>query len=613
MTSDTPNPHARQFSRTWGAEFVAPGTVRFRLWAPNERSVTLHLGAADYAMDRSEDGWFEVTRSDVAAGAEYIYVLGDGSAVPDPASRAQAADVHGLSVVFDPTRYGWRHPDWAGRPWEEAVISEIHIGTFTEAGTFQAAIERLPHLAETGITAVEIMPVAQFAGNRGWGYDGVLLYAPHNAYGSPDDLKAFVDAAHGLGLMVFLDVVFNHFGPDGNHLHAYAADFFHPERHTPWGAAIAYEKPPVRRFFVENALYWLTEFHLDGLRLDAVDHVIDEESETEILIEIAQEVRAQVTDRPVHLATEDNRNITSLHERDAEGQVVLHTAEWNDDLHNVAHAIATGESEGYYIDFAEDHWGKYARALAEGYAYQGEESRFAGGTPRGEPSAHLPPTAFVDFIQNHDQIGNRAFGERLIDLAEHEIVQAQTAILLLSPHVPLLFMGEEYGETRPFCFFTDFHGELADAVREGRRREFIHFAAFHGSEAELWHIPDPNAASTFEASKLDWAKLESEAGQAWNAFVRELLVVRHASVVPLLKGAGGHAGKVLLAEDGAIAVDWRLAGGRLELRANLSSEVRTLPPLTGEVIYRFAPEGEAPGEHDLACHSVVAAVAPEHG
>ena len=610
MTADSPNPHARCFIRTWGAEFVAPGTVRFRLWAPNEAAVTLRLDGTDHPMDRDEDGWFETVRSAVQAGAGYCYVLGDGSVVPDPASRAQAGDVHGPSVVFDPTRYRWRTPDWPGRPWEEAVISEIHIGTFTEAGTFRAAIDRLPHLAETGITAVEIMPVAQFAGTRGWGYDGVLLYAPHNAYGTPDDFKAFVDAAHGLGLMVFLDVVFNHFGPDGNHLHNYAEDFFHAERHTPWGAAIAYEKPAVRRFFVENALYWLTEFHLDGLRLDAVDHVIDEESETEILVEIAQEVRAQVTDRPVHLATEDNRNITALHERDPDGQVVLHTAEWNDDLHNVAHAIATGESEGYYIDFAEDHWGKYARALAEGYAYQGEVSRFAGNTPRGEPSAHLPPTAFVDFIQNHDQIGNRAFGERLLDLAEHEIVEVQTAILLLSPHVPLLFMGEEYGETRPFCFFTDFRGELADAVREGRRREFIHFAAFNGSPDELWQIPDPNAESTFQASKLDWAKLETEAGRTWNAFVRALLAVRHARIVPLLKGAGGNAGKVLLADDGAIAVDWTLNGGRLELRANLSAEARALPALTGEVIYRHGPEGASPGPDRLAGHSIVAAVAP---
>jgi maltooligosyltrehalose trehalohydrolase len=314
----------------------------------------------------------------------------DGLAVPDPAARAQAGDVHGPSLLVDPRAYRWR-TDWPGRPWAEAVIMEIHIGTFTPEGTFRAAAERLPHLAETGITAVEIMPVAQFGGNRGWGYDGVLPYAPHRAYGTPEDLKALIDTAHGLGLMVLLDVVYNHFGPDGNYLHVYAPQFFTDRRNTPWGAAIAYEEPPVRRFFIENALYWLEEFHLDGLRLDAIDNVIDPDSETEILEEIAAEVRAAHPGARIHLTTEDDRNITRLHERSDDGRPRLYTAEWNDDFHNAAHAVATHEAEGYYVDFAQDHWEKLARSMAEGFAYQGEASAHQDGAPRGTPSAHLPP------------------------------------------------------------------------------------------------------------------------------------------------------------------------------------------------------------------------------
>jgi malto-oligosyltrehalose trehalohydrolase len=520
--------------------------ARFRLWAPAAERLAVRIDGRDLPMEPTGDGWFEAAVPGAGAGTAYRFVLPDGTLVPDPAARAQAGDVHGPSLLVDPAAYEWQVAGWTGRPWHEAVISEIHVGTFTPEGTFRAAAGRLAELAEVGFTAIEIMPVAQFAGARGWGYDGVLPYAPHPAYGTPDDLRALVDAAHGLGLMVLLDVVYNHFGPEGNYLGAYAPDFFHPERHTPWGAAIAYERDPVRRFFVENALYWLDEFRFDGLRLDAVDHVRDPDSEVEILVEIAQAVRAAHPER--HLTTEDNRNITRLHERAADGRPALYTAEWNDDFHNVAHVIATGETEGYYTDFAEDRWSKLARALAEGFAYQGEPSRFADGAPRGAASAHLPPTAFVDFLQNHDQIGNRAFGERLVDLAPRALVRALSAILLLSPHVPLLFMGEEWGETRPFAFFTDFHGELADAVREGRRREFRHFAAFERPETRA-RIPDPNAPATFEASKLDWSATATPEGGDWLAWTGSLLATRRQEIVPRLAATGGHAGRVLAARD----------------------------------------------------------------
>ncbi|CAN5760708.1 malto-oligosyltrehalose trehalohydrolase [soil metagenome] len=566
---------------TWGPALSGTG-ARFRLWAPAQDRLVLRLDGREHVMQALGEGWFEV-EAEARPGADYAFVLADGAVVPDPAARAQAGEVTGPSRLVDPDAYRGR-VGWVGRPWADAVILEAHIGTFTEGGTFRAAIEALPHLVETGITALEIMPVGQFAGVRGWGYDGVLPYAPHPAYGSPDELKALIDAAHGHGLMVLLDVVYNHFGPEGNYLSAYAPDFFDPERHTPWGAAIAYERPPVRAFFVENALYWLDEFRLDGLRLDAADHVRDPKSEKEILVEIAERVRAAHPGKHIHLATEDNRNITRLHERGEDGALRLYTAEWNDDFHNVAHAVATGEAEGYYVDFAEGHWSKLARALAEGFAYQGEPSAHGGGEARGEASGHLPPLAFVDFLQNHDQTGNRAFGERLLTLAPEPMVRALTAILLLSPHVPLLFMGEEWGETRPFAFFTDFHGELADAVREGRRREFAQFVAFQDPVLRA-SIPDPNEAATFEASRIDWSRRDSEGGRRWRDFVRGLLAVRQRDIVPHLAGAPGGGGRILAADDGVIAVDWRLDGAELRLRANLSGGEVAPPPAAGRLLH----------------------------
>ncbi|TNC46436.1 malto-oligosyltrehalose trehalohydrolase [Rubellimicrobium rubrum] len=580
------------FETSWGAVLQEDGRARFRLWAPDLNALSLRLNGLDRMMEPAGEGWFELVVADVAAGADYSFILPDGTAIPDPAARAMAGDVHGPSRLVDPRSYCWRS-DWRGRPWEEAVLYEIHIGTFTPQGTFAAAKAKLPHLAATGVSVIELMPVAQFAGQRGWGYDGVCLYAPHNAYGTPDDLRDFVDSAHEHGLMVILDVVYNHFGPDGNYLSLYAKTFHDESRHTPWGAAIAYERDPVRRFFVENALTWLTEFRLDGLRLDAVDHVRDT-SDPEILVEIAQRIRAEITDRPVYLTTEDNRNVTYLHERGPDGTAQRYDGEWNDDFHNVAHVIATGESDGYYADFAHNRWYLLARTLAEGFAYQGEVAPQTG-EPRGKPSGHLPPTAFVDFLQNHDQVGNRAFGERLTTLASADMLRALTPILLLSPHVPLLFMGEEYGETRPFCFFTDFQGDLADAVREGRRREFAAFAAFAGGGQEaLSHVPDPNAASTFEASRLDWTRCTSPEGQAKLAEIRELLALRRDRIVPYLKGVGPGCGTVLSHDEGAIAVDWRLNGAVLRLRANLGGTSRELPRAQGTLIFATHEDGNGP-------------------
>ncbi|NDV00330.1 malto-oligosyltrehalose trehalohydrolase [Pseudoroseicyclus tamaricis] len=567
-------------SYDWGAIPAGEGRWRFRLWAPSEESLTLRLAGRELPMEAEEGGWFSLV-AEAEEGDAYQYLLPDGSAVPDPAARRQEGGVHGPSLVTAPRTA----LPWAGRPWEETVLYELHLGTFTEAGTYRAAIGELDRLAELGITAIEIMPVAQFGGDRGWGYDGVLPYCPHNCYGNPDDLTALIEAAHERGLMVFLDVVYNHFGPDGNYLPSYAGDFFVEGRTTPWGTAIDYTKAPVRRFFIENALYWLEEFGFDGLRLDAVDHIRDT-SEPELLIELAEEVHARLGGRKVHLTTEDNRNITYLHERGEDGAVIRHTGEWNDDFHNAAHVLATGEHEGYYADFSDDPLGHVGRCLAEGFAFQGE-----GG--RGVPSAHLPPTAFVDFLQNHDQTGNRALGERLISMTDPERLEALTAILLLSPHIPLLFMGEEYGETRPFTFFAHFGDELDDAVRKGRAEEFAAFEAFTGET-----VPDPIDEETFLACKLDASRRESAEGRAYAERLRNLLDLRAHRIVPLLAGAAGHAGTLIAAEDGVLAVDWQLDGALLQLRANFADGPRDMPRAEGEVIH----ETGTPGAPNSSAH-----------
>ncbi|MCL9670905.1 malto-oligosyltrehalose trehalohydrolase [Citrobacter sp. MNAZ 1397] len=566
------------FHKSWGAEWLGNGAVRFRVWASGQPTITLRLAGKDLDMRPCDEGWFELTVENVAPGTEYQYVLADGMTIPDPASRAQKADVNGPSLVIDPTQYRWQHPQWQGRPWEETVVYELHIGTFTPEGTFRSAIRKLPYLAELGITQIEVMPLSQFGGNRGWGYDGVLLYAPHSAYGTPDDFRAFVDTAHGLGLSVVLDIVLNHFGPEGNYLSLLSPDFFDSSRSTPWGAGIAYDVDAARRYIAQAPLYWLTEFRLDGLRFDAIDQ-IEDKSEKHILMDIARRIRQQITDRPIHLTTEDSRNIIDLHPRDEDGSASLFTAEWNDDLHNAVHVLATGETQAYYQDFADAPEKWIARALAEGFAYQGEVSPHSG-EPRGVDSRGQPPAAFVDFIQNHDQVGNRALGERLISLAGPERSQLLLAALLLSPHIPLIFMGEEYGETRPFLFFTDFHGELARAVREGRAKEFAGHSGYDGVD-----VPDPNAERTFTLSKLNWQALQSTEGKAWLALTRELLALRQQYIVPLLAQTSGQNGRVVDTAPGFLAVRWTFPDGTLSMALNLGEHAMPVPDFPGNTLF----------------------------
>jgi maltooligosyltrehalose trehalohydrolase len=557
-------------SLPFGATLIGADRTRFRLWGPAQRAVAIDVdGVGIVPMTRSEDGWFAADVS-CGAGTQYRYRLDDGRGVPDPAARAQAGDVHGASVVVDPAAYRWRHPDWHGRPWREAVLYELHVGTL---GGFRGVAGALAGLADLGITAVELMPVAAFPGRRNWGYDGVLPFAPAASYGTPDDLKALIDAAHGHGLMVFLDVVYNHFGPDGNYLAAYAPQMFRDDIATPWGPAIDFRQPEVRRFFTENALYWLMEFRFDGLRLDAV-HAI---APPEWLDEMAAEVRATVEPgRHVHLVLEHDGNVASHLAGDFDAQ-------WNDDGHHTLHVLLSGEHDGYYADYADNPAVRLARVLAEGFDYQGEPSRYRGGRPRGTPSAHLPPTAFVLFLQNHDQIGNRALGERLTELATPAALEAAIALQLLCPQVPLLFMGEEVASRSPFLFFTDHNEALAAAVREGRRREFASFAGFlapHGVDA----IPDPNAVSTFERSI---PRPDGERGAARTELYRRLLAVRRSEVVPRLPGARAIGASAV--GPAAVFARWHM-GDRavLNIACNLGRSPARLPPPSGRLLFESA-------------------------
>ena len=533
------------------------------------------LAAPDRAtlMTAQGDGWWERIET-APAGTRYRYRINGALEVADPASRFNPEDAQGPSEVVDPAAHEWNDGDWRGRPWEQVVLYELHVGAFSPEGTFAGVEARLDYLTLLGVTAIELMPVAEFPGRRGWGYDGVLPFAPDAAYGRPENLKRMIAAAHARGLMVFLDVVYNHFGPEGNTLHAYAPQFFTDRHHTPWGAAINFDGPgarPVRDFFIHNALYWLEEYHVDGLRLDAV-HAIRDDSRPDILTELAEAVRAGPgRTRHVHLVLENDRNQARYLERAPDGTARWYDAQWNDDLHHAFHVLLTGESDGYYADYRDDPTRLLGRCLAEGYAYQGEASSHRGNRPRGEPSASLPPGAFVSFLQTHDQVGNRAYGERLAALADEAALRAATVAWLLAPAPPLLFMGEEFGAATPFLYFCDFAGELAAAVREGRRREFAQFARFADPAARA-AIPDPNDPGTFRRSRLDWNCIAQPSHARWLALYRRLIAVRREHIAPRLPGMRGHAGRFRVLDHGALAVGWRLGdGSRLELRLNLTS------------------------------------------
>ena len=562
---------------SFGPTLLHDHGVTFRLWAPLHERIALELeGRIEQQMQRGEDGWFTAGVAAAGPGTLYRFILPDGLKIPDPASRFQPQDVYGPSEVVDLSAYRWQCREWTDLPWEEIVLYEVHIGTFTAQGTFAAAIERLDHLKQLGVTALQIMPISDFPGRYNWGYDGVLPYAPDSTYGRPEDLMALIDAAHERGICVFLDVVYNHFGPDGNYIPCYAP-LFTQHHKTAWGDGINYDdcgSSVIREFIIQNALYWIREFRLDGLRLDAV-HAIRDDSDEHLLHELARRVREESLGRHVHLILENEDNDSSLLKRDEAGAPRYFTAQWNDDVHHVLHAAATGETFGYYGDYAGDG-DKLGRALAEGFAFQGEMMPYRGAT-RGSPSAHLPPQAFVGFIQNHDQIGNRAHGDRMIAYTRPEALKAITAVYLLLPQIPMLFMGEEWGADEPFPYFCDFNDDLNKAVREGRGKELSRLPGFDRDD-----LIDPTAPATFASGKLNWSKLESANAREWLAFYRMLLAIRRERIIPLLPGSMGCAG--IARQDGEqVIVEWKVARGTtLSLAANLSDRPGTMAKTVDE-------------------------------
>ena len=505
---------------------MADGGVRYRTWAPEKKvAVVISNGAGgavrEVSLGAEPGGYWSGIDPQGQAGDRYKYRF-DGNDWPDPASRFNPEGVHGPAQVIDPRDYYWRDERWVPPKVSALVIYELHIGTFTLEGSFRSAVERLDYLVDLGVTALEIMPVADFPGNRNWGYDGVSLYAPARVYGGPDDFRALVDAAHARGLAVILDVVYNHLGPDGNYLGSYSRDYFNPSHKTPWGDGFNFELQPVRDFFVENPGYWRREFHIDGFRLDAT-HAIADASEKHLLAEIAEHVQSS----GAFVIAEDERNEAQLLRARERGGMGL-DAIWADDFHHIVRVMLTGMREGYFKSY-RGTVDELATTLDHGWLLAGEErARQQLGQP-GEAD-ELSPEKFVLCISNHDQIGNHALGTRLNQLISASSFRAASALLCLVPYTPLIFMGQEWASSTPFLFFTDHEPALGHKVTEGRRDEFRGFTAF-GDPAEREKIPDPQAEETFLRAKLDWNEVREERHAAVLRLYREFLHLRRESAV----------------------------------------------------------------------------------
>jgi malto-oligosyltrehalose trehalohydrolase len=570
--------HGAAHAMPFGALLDGKNT-RFRIFAPAVEHMEIELIGLDetLVMDTDGSGWHELITPAASTGSLYLYRLPDGTRVPDPASRFQPKDVHGPSEVVDASSYVWNDAAWRGRPWTEAILYELHFGTFTPEGTFAAAMDRLPYLVELGITAIELMCVADFAGNRNWGYDGVLLYAPDSAYGRPEDMKAFIDRAHALGIMIILDVVYNHFGPEGDFIAHYFPEICSNSHQTPWGHALNFDGPHsdvVREFIFHNALYWIEEFHVDGLRLDA-SHTMIDESEPNILDELRDRVSALDCVRPIHLILENEQNIACRLGRNAAGEPTGYTAQWN---HDVTHLLGAVYSDLCTEDKLEETQ-RLTTALAEGFNIAAHESG-------AHHDCELPPTAFISFIQTHDLVGNRVFGDRVSAVAKVDPLRAISSIYLLLPQIPMLFMGEEWAASTPFPFFCDYHGQLADKVRAGRIDQLSHLDPAPTAD-ELHRAPDPQAESTLRSAQLLWDELSEPDHAAWLDWYKRLLAVRKGVILPLLSGLQARCADAHVVAPGAFTVQWQLRDDiRLSLAANLCKTAREdLPAAPGRVVW----------------------------
>ena len=523
--------------------WVEQDGVHFSVWAPSAESVELILegerhGEPPVALQKHDSGVFTATLAGAGAGTQYRYKIDGDGPYPDPCSRYQPDGVHGPSEVINPNEFNWSDGDWKGVPAEQLVVYELHVGTFTKAGTFAAAAGMLPKLADLGVSAIELMPLSDFPGDRGWGYDGVCPYAPPRCYGRPDDLRRLIDSAHRLGMAVLIDVVYNHLGPDGNYLSKFSPYYFFTSHQTDWGTGPNFDGENcnmVEDYFVENALHWIYEYHADGLRLDATHSIMDdgERHVLELLTDRVHEA-GDALGRKTLVIAEDERNLADLLRPRPEGGFGMDGV-WADDFHHQVRRALTNEKDGYYADYtgsADD----IAKTIRQGWFYSGQRSK-RSRTPRGTPTDGLAPSHFVVCIQNHDQIGNRAFGERLnqqIDLAAY---RAASALLLMVPQTPLLFMGQEWAASTPFLYFTDHNPALAGLVTDGRRREFRHFTAFTDPNIRT-RIPDPQATATFWSSKLLWDEREREPHDGIVRLYRDLIRMRKTE--PALQAGGTH-------------------------------------------------------------------------
>ncbi|HEY2065253.1 MAG TPA: malto-oligosyltrehalose trehalohydrolase [Gemmatimonadaceae bacterium] len=584
-----------------GAEVAASGGVHFRVWAPKRRAVAVAIdsNAAPSPLRAEGNGYFSGLVAEAAAGTRYRLQLDGGDSFPDPAARFQPDGPHGASQVVDPSAFRWTDRGWPGVPVRRRVVYELHVGTFSATGDWAGAMQQLPALAELGVTVLEVMPVAEFAGRFGWGYDGVDLFAPYHHYGAPDDFRRFVDRAHALGLGVILDVVYNHLGPDGNYLRQFADEYFAPHYATDWGEALNFDGASshgMRELCLANVRHWIEEYHLDGLRLDATQNIYDA-SPRHILREIAETARRASGGRTVFLVAENEPQLTRTVRPVDEGGFGL-DAMWNDDWHHSAHVALTGRDEAYYADYAGMAW-ELVAAATHGLLYQGQWYSWQGRR-RGTPTRGLSADRFVHFLENHDQVANSFRGDRLHRLTSPSMLRAMTALLLLGPQVPQLFQGQEFAASNPFLYFADHHAELADPVTTGRRRFLSQFESIAaGDTAEL--LDDPCDPATFERCRLDHAERERHA--EWFALHRDLLALRRGDAVfaaepgPSLEAAvlGGHA----------LALRFHGADDDRLLIVNLGSPLRLdrmpapllAPPEFATWALRWSSENAAYGGH----------------
>lgn len=544
--------------------------VHFRVWAPRRKQVQVAIEAKLFPLASQPDGYFAGTVESARAGSLYRFKLdNDDFLYPDPESRFQPEGPHGPSQIVDPAAFHWTDHGWGGVDAQGQIIYEMHLGAFTPEGTWDAARRQLKELAEIGITVIEVMPIAEFSGTRGWGYDGVDLFAPMHLYGAPDDAKRFVDEAHRLGLGVILDVVYNHFGPDGNYVKAYAEDYFTSEFENDWGEAINFSSQPVREFYLANAAYWIEEFHFDGLRLDATQDIHDTSSE-HIIAAITKRVRKVAGARQVYI-TAENEPQHSWIARSPECGGYGVNALWNDDFHHTAWVAMTGRHEAYYSDYRGTPQ-EFVSASKYGYLFQGQFYSWQKKL-RGAPAFDLNPWNFVAYLENHDQVANSARGDRLITLTHPALYRAMSALLMLGPATPLLFQGQEFGATNPFAFFCD-HGEpLCESVRTGRQKFLAQFPSLAQPEMQE-EIPDPGSASTFEKSKLDFG--ERVSNHRTYSLYKDLLRLRREDPVLRRMTRESIGGAVLSAS--AFLLRWFDSehGDRL-LILNLGEDLRLTP------------------------------------